>query len=140
MKGLFLNSNGIGIANDENLLAARLERLFFSEIGESHGYLEEGSRILDYFYEGDTVDNARSILTEVKILLSVYESNFIPEYMRVDFQIVGNGGSAALIISIEGYFLNNENELYNIELIKVKDWGAAYGFKTTFWNKICWSY
>ena len=121
MLGLAMGQSEFTIAKDTDLLASRLERLFFTSIGESIGHLDKGSRILEYFWEGDTEENAQGILREVKFILRAYEPNVIPTNMMVTFQPVNSGGGIALIIDLSFYWIDNENQEYDIRIIKIKD-------------------
>ena len=120
MFGLALDSNGLKIAKDVTLLHSRLERLFFTTIGDQIGYLDQGSRVLDYFWEGATIENAQAILFEVKTLLKMYEPNLIPISMMVTFSPV-IASSMALFIDLEFYWKDNENLSYSVSLVKVKE-------------------
>jgi len=122
MKGLALDvGEGLRVAENIKLTHSRLERLFFTPIGEAIGNLDKGSRILEYFWEGSTNENAQGILHEVKFLLKAYEPEIIPINILVKFSPMENGGAMALIIELKFYWVNNENEEYDIKLIKVKD-------------------
>jgi hypothetical protein len=107
---------GLTIQKDSNLFASRMERLFFTPIGESIGNLERGSRIPDFFWEGATEENAQAILREVKFLLQAFEKEIIPSKIFVKFvtpdSINGNGWSNTALVIIIEYCLNS-TALYN---------------------------
>ena len=119
MLGLTIDGSGINIKSNQQLLHSRLERLFFSPIGESIGFLNQGSRIQDYFWESDTVENAQAILHEVKWLLKAHEPSVIPTSMLVKFSPFAGG--TALIIELGFYWADNENEEFNLQIIKIKE-------------------
>lgn len=121
MLGLtLLNQEGLKIKEDVALLQARLERLFFTSPNDLIGHLGKGSKILDYFWEGDTVENAQAILHEVKWLIRNYEPNIVPISIAVRLSSLDNGAGTALIISLNFYWVGNESEDYDINIIKVK--------------------
>jgi len=119
MLGLTLNKNGLKTASDINLLSARLERLFFTQVGTAIGFLDNGSRILDYFWEGDTPENAKGILSEVKFLLMAHETSFVPIDILVKF--IAIDGYTALLIEINGSFEEELGEIVNLKFVKIKD-------------------
>ena len=123
MLGIGLDSNGLKIKSDIDLLHSRLERLFFLPIEDQIGALETGSRILDYFWEEDSVENAKAILTEVKFLLATYEPNIVPLNILVKFVPLNEDslGGSALVIELSAYFVDDEEQEINVSLIKVKD-------------------
>ena len=122
MKGLALDTtDGLRVAEDIKLTHSRLERLFFTPVGEAIGHLDKGSRILEYFWEGSTEENAQGILHEIKFLLKAFEPELIATSILVKFSPVENSGAMALIIELSFFWVNNENEEYDVRLIKVKD-------------------
>lgn len=120
MKGLILNQNKIGVASNADLLNARLERLFFMPIGEMIGNLDVGSRILDYFHEGDTVENAQAILSEVKLLVQIFEPAIFLTKTLVKF-VPTTGGAIGLIIELEAQWIDTDTDPLNLKFIRVKD-------------------
>lgn len=119
MLGLALDSTTFGVASNKDLIRSRLERLFFESTGDQIGALDRGSRILEYFHDGDTLENAQGILGEVKHMLMAYEPNIIPLSIVVNFRPTDSGGAIALMISIDCYWVDDSTE-FNVNFIKIK--------------------
>jgi len=122
MLGLALDSSdGLRVASDHELLKSRLERLFFTPLNDQIGSVNSGSRILDYLWEGATEENARAILKEVKWLISAYEPNMMLTSVLVKFLPVSNSGAIALVIEISFYWIDLEDEEFNLNIIKIAE-------------------
>lgn len=122
MKGLIINNQSVKIgeysSTNQELLHASLERLFFVEIGTQLGSLDQGSRIIDYFYEPATENTALAIMDEVEFLITTYEVRMVLEAVGVD--IVPAAGATGLIIMVRYHLPENPDKVEYLEFVKVR--------------------
>ena len=71
MQGLNIK-NSIEISYDKDYYFNLLERLFFIGENEIPGSFDDGSRIMDYFWEDATSTTVKGIIFEVKRLITKY--------------------------------------------------------------------
>jgi len=75
MRGFVVQDGMFRLLSGDELFHARMKRLLFTPINSAIGFLNKGSRVMNYFWEGATAQVAQAILSEVKILVSVYEKS-----------------------------------------------------------------
>lgn len=72
MQGLSIKDT-IEIVQDKYYIQDRLERLFFTPPSDIPGFFDDGSQIMDLFWEPAVPETARALLFEVKRLVTKYE-------------------------------------------------------------------
>jgi len=118
MQGLILK-NGINIGIGTDYLYDRLERLLFINTNEILGFYEDGSQLLDFFWEPATPTTARALIFEVKRLLSKYEPT-------LDIVAISAGlfpddkGEMLMMIEIE-FMKKSELDIYNYRYLKLRE-------------------
>jgi phage baseplate assembly protein W len=122
MKGLMINKQDVRIgvydSTNNELIQASVERLLFCETGTMVGALNNGSRILDYFYEGASEATALAIIEEVKNLIKYNEPRIVLDAVGVN--IVPADGADGLIILLKYHSVQNPDRKELIEFIKVR--------------------
>lgn len=119
MQGLSLK-NSVEIKKDGDLIQDRLERLFFIGYDEIPGFMNNGSKIMDYFYEPADQKTVNNILFEVKRLLTLYEPDIILEYVEAGF-VPLQTEEIMLVIGLQFHLAYDPNESKNVQLSKVRD-------------------
>jgi len=118
MQGLILK-NGISIGIETDYLYDRLERLFFINTNEILGFYEDGSQILDFFWEPATPTTVRAIVFEVKRLLYKYEPTL--DITAINSGLFPDeGGEMLMMIEIE-FMKKSELDIYNYRYLKLRE-------------------
>ena len=120
MNGLIITPETTTIAKDSSYIHARLERLFFSSMGDTIGFPNDGSKIMNYFWEPADGITAKAILTEVKRLVSTYEPDIILESITSGFWPVLASNEVQLIIEIRFYLKDSPQETITETLSRVR--------------------
>ncbi len=105
MQGLNIK-NSIEISYDKDYYFNLLERLFFIGENEIPGSFEDGSRIMDYFWEDATSTTVKGIIFEVKRLITKYVTDLNLLSVSAGIIPMNNSKELLLIIEIE-YSLKN---------------------------------
>jgi len=101
MKAFALKDGEFKMVTDEEVVHARLERLFMTTPGDEYGYVELGSRIPEYFWQKATQENIMGILSEIKILMNAHEKFIkLKSVSARVFNTAGSGGDS-LEITLE---------------------------------------
>lgn len=77
MKSFIIENGFFKLGDIEETTHARLKRLLLTPIDNTYGFLDYGSRVLDYFHMKSSTENIQNILSEVKMLIGVYEKDSI---------------------------------------------------------------
>jgi hypothetical protein len=75
VKHLIVKNGGFELVEDTNAINARLERLVMVPIDGQIGFIDEGSRLYDYFYQKNSQETVLAIINEVKTLITTYEKD-----------------------------------------------------------------
>ncbi len=108
MKGFIIKNGFFKLGNAQETASARLERLIKTPINSMYGYLDEGSRVLEYFYLKSNGATCNSILTEIKMLVRAYETGLTLTSLGVTISTPEKSAADLLSISME-YNLGGNN-------------------------------
>lgn len=75
MKSFIIQDGVPSLGDDAETAHARLRRLLGVSVNSLYGYLDEGSRVEEYYHMKGTANNAALIITEVRNLIAAYEPN-----------------------------------------------------------------
>lgn len=117
MQGLSLK-NSIEIKYYNQYLLDRLERLFFIR-NELPGRMEDGSNIMDFFWQPADETTVNEIIFEIKRLIYKYETNLILTSVSAGFLPV-NGVELILVIEIEYKLRNNPEISDSLTFMKIR--------------------
>lgn len=118
-QGLIITSNDIKIAKDKELIHNSLERLLFSETLSNIGFLDKGSRILDYLHERVTFNEVIAIIREIKDLIRSYEPRIILD--SVGAKIIPNESIIMIEVYLEFHFVDTPEEREIVAISKIKE-------------------
>jgi len=118
MQGLSLKES-IQIKYDKEYIYDRLERLFFID-SEIPGRFEDGSKIMEFFWEPADSETIRNIIFEVKRLIYRYEKNLNVTAISAGF-IPINGTELILLIEIEYTLKIDPNAKEVLTFSKIRD-------------------
>jgi hypothetical protein len=108
VKGFIIKNGFFKLGNAQETASARLERLIKTPINSMYGYLDEGSRVLEYFYLKSNGATCNSILTEIKMLVRAYETGLTLTSLGVTISTPEKSAADLLSISME-YNLGGNN-------------------------------
>ena len=94
-KGQFKLVDGPAMAH------GRLKRLLMTPISSMYGFINKGSRVLNYFHKKVTQETVLAMMSEIKILIKVYEKNISLHKLGVRIFTPENYASEALEIELE---------------------------------------
>jgi hypothetical protein len=118
LQGLSLK-NSIEIKYDKEYLYDRLERLFFVS-NEIPGRLNEGSQIMDFFWEPADETTIQRIIFEIKRLIYKYERNLGVNSISAGF-IPTTDKELMLVIEIEYSLKVSPDKKENLSFIKIRN-------------------
>jgi len=122
MKGLIITGQDVRMGAYDNstneLINASLERLIFCETNAMVGSLDNGSRVLDYFYDKADSSTALAIMDEIKNLIKYNEPRIVLDAIGVN--IVPSEGAAGLIIILKYHSIENPNKSEYVKFIKIR--------------------
>ena len=100
--GLVINENEITIGNYKKFIHDRLKRLIFTPLGESIGALNKGSHVPDMIHSLNDESIAGEILSEVELLITIYEP--LIELIALEVKTEITETYAGVIIKIDFYY------------------------------------
>jgi hypothetical protein len=110
------------VAEGNELIASRLERLFFTPEGGMLGNPDWGSRIPgEFFFEQADEITANEIINEMNFLLGTYETELSPLGASVDILAGENGNNAFIIKTTIESPNSGEEEPVEIEFFKIAE-------------------
>lgn len=119
MQGLNIK-NSIEISHDNDYYFNLLERLFFIGENEIPGSFEDGSKIMDYFWEDATTTTARGIIFEVKRLITKYVTDLNLLSVSSGIIPINDSKELLLIIEIEYSLRNNPSTKNSLSFTKIR--------------------
>jgi len=75
MKAFIIDDGMFRLVEGNDAVHFRLKRLFLTPISSVYGFMNKGSRILNYFHDKAKQETVLAILTEIKVLIKLYEKN-----------------------------------------------------------------
>lgn len=120
MKGLIITPDITTIAEDSTYIHARLERLFFTELGSQVGFPKDGSKIMNYFWDPADEITAKAVLAEVKRLITTYEPDIILQSITSGFWPITASNEIQLVIEIKFYLKDSPQQLLSETLSRIR--------------------
>lgn len=77
MKSFIIENGMFKLGDLQETYPARLKRLIKTPVNSMYGFLDHGSRVLEYFHMKSSTETVMSILNEIKNLVLSYEKNVI---------------------------------------------------------------
>ena len=105
MKGFSIEDGMFKLVDGEAMVASRLKRLIMSPIDSQIGFINQGSRLMDYFHQKPTQATVLAILNEVKNLIKAYERNINLKSISAKISTPSNYGANELDITLQ-YTIN----------------------------------
>ena len=117
MKGLILNNLNFAVAEDNNYLSARIERLLFIPEGEILGIPDFGSKLIEFFHEPLDETSADDIINEITFLMQEREPEIDIDDIFVEI-LNSDSGQNGLLIKMNVYD-NTTQQQQEIEFFKI---------------------
>lgn len=117
-----MTDKGGKVASGKELIASRLERLFFTHEGGQLGNPEWGSRIPgEFFFEAADEITANEIINEISFLISTYETNINLLEASVDILASNNADNAFIMKATVSELELEEEEPIEIEFFRIAE-------------------
>jgi len=110
MKSFIIKDGFFKLGDDIETANARMERLITTPIDSMYGFLDQGSRVLEYFHMASNQQNAQAILSEIKMLVNGYEKNIKLISIGAIMSTPDNTATDLLEIQIEYELGGNRNK------------------------------
>ena len=102
MRAFIIKDGKPQLVDGPDMVHARLNRLFKTPISSLYGFINKGSRVLNYFNEKASKENVLAVITEVKMLIRMYEKNIqLKQIGARMFEPEDNKGNSALEVFVE---------------------------------------
>lgn len=117
MKGLILNNLSSSVAEENNYIRARVERLLFIPEGEILGIPDFGSKLLEFFHEPSDETTADDIINEITFLMQEREPELDIDDIFVEI-LGSDSGQSGLLIKMNIYD-NTTQQQQEIQFFKI---------------------
>jgi phage baseplate assembly protein W len=117
MQGLILNDKKSSVSINKEYLAARVERLLFTEVGHILGYPDYGSRLNEFLHEQLDDTTAEDIINEITFLFQTYEPDIEIEDILVDI-LYSESSQTGIVIKMNLYIIET-GEVQEITIPKI---------------------
>ena len=117
MKGLILNNLVSSVAEDNDYIRARIERLLFIPEGEILGIPDFGSKLIEFLHEPADETTADDIINEISFLMQEREPEIDIDDIFVEI-LNNDSGQSGLLIRMNIYDNTTQQE-QEIEFFKI---------------------